>query len=69
MSLSLHQKLIANRGYSPKPLHCSLKFSRHRYILETYDDKYFSITGADLGYIIAFTPLKWLSLCAAIKSK
>ena len=42
------------------------KFWGYRYILETFDDRYFGIPSADLGFIGYFSPLTWLSFDAAI---
>jgi hypothetical protein len=42
------------------------KFWGYRYILETFDDRYFGIPSADLGFIGYFSPLKWLSFDAAL---
>jgi len=42
------------------------KFWGYRYILETFDDRYFGIPSADLGFIGYFSPLKWFSFDAAV---
>jgi len=42
------------------------KFWGYRYILETFDDRYFGIPSSDLGFIGYFSPLDWLSFDAAL---
>jgi hypothetical protein len=42
------------------------KFWGYRYILETFDDRYFGIPSADLGFIGYFSPLEWLSFDAML---
>ncbi len=42
------------------------KFWGYRYILETFQDKYFGTPSADLGFIGYFSPLDWLSIDAAL---
>jgi hypothetical protein len=42
------------------------KFWGYRYILETFDDRYFGIPSSDLGFIGYFSPLEWLSFDAAL---
>jgi hypothetical protein len=42
------------------------KFWGYRYILETFDDRYFGIPSADLGFIGYFSPLDWVSFDVAI---
>lgn len=42
------------------------KFWGYRYILETFQDRYYSTPSGDLGFIGYFSPLSWLSFDAAI---
>lgn len=42
------------------------KFWGYRYILETFQDRYFGTPSGDLGFIGYYSPLDWLSLDAAI---
>lgn len=42
------------------------KFWGYRYILETFDDRYFGIPSSDLGFIGYFSPLKWFSFDVAL---
>ena len=44
------------------------KFWGYRYVLETFDDRYFGIPSADLGFIGYFSPLEWLSVDAALSN-
>jgi len=42
------------------------KFWGYRYILETFQDRYFGTPSGDLGFIAYYSPSKWLSIDAAL---
>jgi hypothetical protein len=42
------------------------KFWGYRYILETFQDRYYRTPSSDLGFIAYYAPLDWLSFDAAI---
>ncbi len=42
------------------------KFWGYRYVLETFQDRYYRTPSSDLGFIAYFSPLEWLSFDAAI---
>lgn len=42
------------------------KFWGYRYVLETFQDRYFGTPSGDLGFIGYYAPLKWLSVDAAL---
>jgi hypothetical protein len=42
------------------------KFWGYRYILETFQDRYYRTPSSDLGFIAYYSPLDWLSVDAAI---
>ena len=42
------------------------KFWGYRYILETFQDRYYRTPSSDLGFIAYYSPIEWLSIDAAI---